>query len=89
MSPWATFNRFEFQMPGDAVEECHHQGACDSDVEYWQKKIDLSHISDADLAAELREYGAWDETELADRVANERRIIWLAAGNIQEENTQW
>jgi hypothetical protein len=85
-SKWATFNRFEIEMPVEAVNDCHHQGACDEDVEYWQRKIDLSHISDEKLSAELKEYGAWDADELSDREANERRIIWLAAGNIQEES---
>jgi len=82
---WATFNRFEFEMPEEAVRDCHHQGQCDEDVAYWQGKIDLTHISDADLKAELKEYGAWEGTELNNRKVNEERIIWIAAGNIQEE----
>jgi len=85
---WATFNRFEFEMPEDAVRDCYHQGACDQDVDYWHNKISLSHITDEKLAEELKEYGAWDEEELADREANEKRIIWLAAGDIQESE-EW
>lgn len=86
MKHWATFNRFEIQLSDECVRDCYHQGACDEDAEYWQKRVDLSHISDAELAAELREYGAWDAEELADRTANERRILWIAAGNIQDEH---
>jgi hypothetical protein len=85
---WATFNRFEFEIPAEAVRDCSHQGACDQDVDYWHSKISLSHISDAELAEELREYGAWDAVELADREANEKRIIWIAAGDIQESE-EW
>jgi hypothetical protein len=82
---WAGFNRFEIQLPEDCVIDCSHQGPCDEDVEFWRGKIDLSHISDDNLAAELQEYGAWDAEELEDRKANEIRIIWIAAGNIREE----
>jgi hypothetical protein len=81
---WATFNRFEFQLPADCVADCHHQGACDADVEHWQGRVDLSDIPDEALAAELKEYGAWSAEELADRQANERRILWIAAGDIQD-----
>ena len=85
---WAKFNRFEFPMPPAAIADCYHQGQCDRDIAFWQGKIDLSHISDDMLAAELKEYGAWNQGELKDRQANERRIIWIAAGNIQEEDRQ-
>lgn len=82
---YAVFNRFEFEMPDEAVADCHHQGACDDDVEYWEKKIDLSHIPASKIRAELKEYGAWDDDELADETVNRQRIIWIAAGNIQDE----
>jgi hypothetical protein len=87
---YASFNRFEFAMPDEAIRDCHHQGSCDGEVERWQGsgKINLSHISDDDLAAELKEYGAWDSEELKDRTANEQRIIWIAAGNIQDETDE-
>ena len=81
---WAAFNRFEFKMPIDAINDCSHSGSCDADVEYWQSRINLSHIPDEALRAELKEYGAWDSEELKDREANERRIIWIAASNIQD-----
>jgi hypothetical protein len=81
---WATFNRFEFQLPADCVGDCHHQGDCAADVEHWQGRVDLSGIPDEALAAELGEYGAWSDEELADRQANEQRILWIAAGNIQD-----
>ncbi len=84
----AYFNRFSFNMPRGAIEDCHHQGQCDKDVEYWQKEIDLHHITDDQLAGELSEYGAWSPEELKDREANERRIVWIAAGNIQEEERE-
>jgi hypothetical protein len=92
----AYFNRFSIDLPDAAVADCHHQGACDSDVAHWagaewQGATRIPRIARPDtltpeiLAAELKEYGAWDAEELADDDANWQRIIWLAAGNIQEE----
>lgn len=84
-SYFALFNRFEIEMPLQAIEDCHHQGACDDDVEFQEKKIDLSHIAPDKIRSELKEYGAWDADELADEKTNRQRIIWLAAGNIQDD----
>lgn len=39
----------------------------------------------AAIRAELRESGAWDNDELADDDANWQRLIWIAAGNINDE----
>lgn len=80
---YATFNRFEIELPAQCVDDCHHQGACDADVTYWRQRLNLQ-IAPELLKAELREYGAWDEEELSDHETNLERIIWLAAGNIQE-----
>ena len=83
---WATFDRFEFQMLGEAVMDCSHQGECDGDCKTWESKIDLSKISPDAIRAELKEYGAWDKEELKDDKQNRRRIIWCAACSIKEEN---
>lgn len=86
---WATFNRFEIEMTKNQALSASHPGPCDSDVDVLLKhpkiKRQLKKISDEDLIAELWEYGAWDEKELENRVDNEQRIIWIAAGNIAEE----
>jgi len=37
------------------------------------------------LITELSEYGAWDEEELSDHVANVERIVWIAAHNLSDE----
>ena len=81
----ATFNYLEFELPREAVEDCHHQGACDEDVEYWQGKLGLN-LDREKMILELREYGAWDDEELnaLDNDDLEQKLIWLAAGDIQE-----
>lgn len=80
----AYFERFELSMPAEAAQDCSHSGRCDEDVAYWQRKIDFTAISDKALRAELKEYGAWTAEELEDRLANERRILWIAACNIND-----
>jgi len=84
---YALFNRFEIEMTLAQAQSASQPGKDASDdvnalLQLPKIKRQLAKISDDDLAAELREYGAWDDEELQDRQANEQRIIWLAAGNI-------
>ena len=75
-----------FHLPERAVEEMSHPGPCDADVKRWAQITDLEEIATPDaIRAELREYGAWDDEELADDEQNIRRILWIAAGNIRDE----
>jgi len=86
----ASFNRFEIKMTLSQAEGGSHSGRCDDDVKALSDcpkiRRQINKISPADIAAELKEYGAWDETELQDHDANIQRILWIAAGNISEEN---
>ncbi len=83
----ASFNRFEISMPKRAALDCSHSGSCDADVEYYASILKRPAECTADkLSAELREYGAWDDEQLADDDANWQRIVWIAAGNIREEH---
>jgi hypothetical protein len=85
---YASFNHFEIEMTKKQALSASHPGLCDLDVKALLRipaiKRQLAKISDSDLTAELSEYGAWDETELSNRAENEERIIWIAAGNIAE-----
>lgn len=84
------FNRFGLQMTLQEARGASHQGRCDDDVAdlVRQPKIrrQLDKIGPDKIRAELREYGAWDADELADDSANRARIVWIAAGNIADEN---
>lgn len=86
---YASFNHFEIEMTKEQAHSVTHSGKCDIDVEILLEnpkiKRQLKKITDEKLAAELKEYGAWDEEELKDRKANEQRIIWIAGGNIIDE----
>ena len=84
------FDRFVIDMTLDEASGASHQGRCDDDVKdlVSTKKIarQLDKISTESLRAEWKEYGAWEADELADDTANRERIVWIAAGNIVEEN---
>lgn len=83
----ALFTRFVIELPAECVEDRAHQGDCDSYVSSWAPRVPRPSDLDAfTLAAELREYGCWDKDELADDSENWKRIIWIAAGNIKDEN---
>jgi hypothetical protein len=49
-------------------------------------RAQLERIDPKVLRDELREYGAWDDQELADHGQNLQRILWIAAGDIVENS---
>lgn len=85
----AMFNRFELYMSEDTARSGSHQGPCDDDVRAISLEPEIAEqldkINPADIAAELREYGAWDDAELSDNDANRQRIVWIACGNIRDD----
>lgn len=85
---FATFNRFELQMTRAQAASASHSGRCDAEVAALVKHPriarQLRKLDPKVLADELREYGAWDELELANHADNLHRIVWIAAGNIAE-----
>ena len=84
------YDGFSIHMPRVAVEQCSHRGNCDDGVSRWTSRITRSEYCTPEaLAAELSETGAWDEEELKDDAANWRRILWLTAGRIQDEEREW
>lgn len=81
-----TFERFTLSMPARCGGIAHY-GDCTSDVTEWASRI--SRPVDATpeaLRAELREYGAWNDDQLADDTTNWERIVWIAAGNIRDDD---
>ena len=81
--------RIELQMTVEQAESASHSGECDEDVREFAKvpaiADQLAKIDPALLSAELKEYGAWDDEERADHDQNLQRILWLAAGDITEQ----
>ena len=66
-----------------------HPGDCEPGV---RTLIELPYIaeqlarySDDHIRDELKEWGAWDDEELADDEMNLVRLVWIACGEIREE----
>lgn len=89
---WITTDRFEFQLTAAEIESVPRQGPADDAVETLARdpavRERMAHVSPAELAAELKEYGAWNAVELADHEANIRRMLWLGALDFQENESE-
>jgi hypothetical protein len=81
--------RIELLIKLSDAENAYHSGSCDVDianllaVQYIADQINA--INPELIAADLKEYGAWDEIELADHDANKLRLLWIACGNIVDD----
>lgn len=84
---WVTFGDVEVELPLEMLEGQPTMGLCDDHVAKWYRKIDWSNIAitDDQIREVLKEYGAWDDNELADIKNNRKRLLWICAGNWQEE----
>ena len=78
----------EIEMTMAQAQSATHPGQCDADVmalsQHRKIRRQLERIDPEVLRKELREYGAWDDEDLADHVQNLQRILWIAAGDIVE-----
>ena len=86
---WSTFSgKIELQIAFDDACACNHPGPADGAVAALALKPyiaeQLAKLDPKLLADELDDWGAWDETELADHNQNLQRILWLAACDIAE-----
>jgi hypothetical protein len=61
---------------------CNDDIASLRNVPYLRRQ--LAKISPSVLLGELREYGAWNNAELADHDANLTRLLWLACCDVAE-----
>lgn len=86
---YAMFERFELAMTQEQAESVSHAGDCSADVEVLVEvpaiASQLDAIGPKAIRNELREYGAWNDDDLADDAANRERIVWIAGCNIREE----
>jgi predicted metal-dependent peptidase len=84
---YAMFARFEIEMTLEQAYSVSEPGMDATDaVNALISQLDLSGLQPDEVRDELREYGAWDEEELADDEENLRRIVWIAGCNLREED---
>jgi hypothetical protein len=88
---WSTSSgRIELNITKADAASASHSGPCDISVAWLRRNRpelirQLDKLDPALVAAELREYGAWDDAELADHEANLNRLVWIACNDITEE----
>ena len=88
---WSTSSgRIELNVTKAQAATCSHPGPCDADVKALRQvpaiRRQLAKVGDGILRQELREYGAWDDEQLADHDANLDRLLWIACCDIAEGN---
>ena len=78
----------DLKLTRSDANACSHSGRCDDDVNAVMLKPyvkrQLAELSPEKLAKELKEYGAWEEDELANHNENLKRWVWISAGDISE-----
>lgn len=76
------------ELPIEIIEMCPLQGSADNAISEMRKLpeviAELSAIDAEQLRNELREYGAWNDDELANHSDNLDRILWIACCDINE-----
>lgn len=81
--------RIEFQMTREQAGSVSQGGKDASEDVAALRKVkgfaeQLDAIKADVLADELREYGAWEDEQLADHDANLTRLVWIAGNDINE-----
>lgn len=72
------------------AENCSRSGDMESNIlDLMQKryiKNQLPSLNPESLAKELKDCGAWDESELSNHEENLKRWVWLSCCDISERN---
>jgi len=78
----------DLKLTRNDAEKCSHSGDCQNDVLEVMKKPyvtkQLKAINHTQLRKELKEYGAWSESELHNLENNLMRWVWISAADIIE-----
>ena len=87
---YAYIGTIELGLTLEQARSASHSGQCDADVKELSRvpaiAEQLAQVDAETLVCALKDYGAWDTEELADHQQNLQRLLWLAAGDIAEEN---
>lgn len=81
--------KIELDITSDHAHIGSHSGQCDQDVAYLRALPEISaqleKLDPVLVVSELEEWGAWDEEELKDHDQNLSRLLWLACGDIVDQ----
>jgi len=84
---YGNYTTIEVSLTLDDARSGSHQGQCDDDIEALLRvpyiAVQVADWDPVDLARELGEYSDWDTT---DHEKNLARMLWIACGDIAEEN---
>lgn len=85
---WYSGNYTELQMTKAQAESVSHSGDCELDVKELVKvpaiARQLKKLDPDNIRKEIKETGAWDDTELQDNEQNLIRFVWIAGCEITE-----
>lgn len=80
--------KVELNITKAQARDGSHAGDCTASVfalsQESKIRRQLAKLDPVEVANELREYGAWDDEELADHPANLQRLLWIACGDVSE-----
>jgi hypothetical protein len=90
---WSTFSgRIALYITKTQAAQGYHSGSCDADIAELMQvpkvRRQLDKLDPALVSEELKEYGAWDEEERKDHEQNKARLLWLACGDIVEQQVK-
>lgn len=84
--------RLELALSSDQAARGYHSGACDSDIAALMQDPDVSAqllaFDPVTVSEALKEYGAWDSEELANHADNLKRLLWVACGDVVDQQFQ-
>jgi hypothetical protein len=84
--------RIELEIPTKLVAIGYLSGHCQDVIDYLLTlepiKNQLSKIDPVTLARELKEYGAWNDAELSVHQNNLQRVLWIACGDLTDQQTE-
>jgi hypothetical protein len=84
--------RLELQLSGDQTARGYHSGPCDLDIAALLQDPEISRqlsvFDPAQVAATLKEYGAWNSQDLANHADNLARLLWIACGDLVDQQFQ-
>jgi hypothetical protein len=71
------------RLPQECIDDCSSSGRVDEAVKYWVNRLNFDAPSWL-LREHLKQYGAWDKSELCNHQDNLERLIWVWSSDCKE-----